>query len=52
MRMKIRTLAAVVGVMLALGASASRAAIVQSIINTDSDTLVGQHHLSDFHRQH
>jgi hypothetical protein len=41
MRMKIGTLAAVVGVMLALGASASRAAIVQSIINTDSDTLVG-----------
>jgi hypothetical protein len=41
MRMKIGVLAAVVGVMLALGASASRAAIVDTIIDTDSDTTVG-----------
>jgi hypothetical protein len=41
MRMKIGALAAVVGLTLALGASASRAAIVETIIDTDSDTTVG-----------
>ena len=41
MRMKIGALAAVAGIMLAFGASASRAAIVETIINTDSDAAVG-----------
>src|ERR1700692_1009034 len=41
MRTKIGALAAVAGIMLALGASASRAAIVETIIDTDSDTTVG-----------
>jgi hypothetical protein len=41
MRMKIGALAVVAGIMLALGASASRAAIVETIINTDSDVAVG-----------
>jgi hypothetical protein len=41
MRMKIGALATVVGVMLALGASPSRAAIVDTIIDTDSDTVLG-----------
>jgi hypothetical protein len=41
MRMKIGALAAVVAVTLALGASASRAAIVETIIDPDSDTVVG-----------
>ena len=41
MRMKIGALAAVAGVILAFGASASRAAIVETIINTDSDAAVG-----------
>ena len=40
MRMKIGALA-VAGIMLAFGASASRAAIVETIINTDSDAAVG-----------
>jgi PEP-CTERM motif len=39
--MKIGVLAAVLGVTLALGASASRAAIVESIFDTDLDTSVG-----------
>jgi hypothetical protein len=41
MRMKIGALAAVAGIMLALSASASRAAIVETIIDTDSDTTAG-----------
>ncbi len=41
MRMKIGTLAAVVGVTLAFGASASRAAIVETIFDTDIDMSVG-----------
>jgi PEP-CTERM motif len=41
MRMKIGALAAVAGIMLALSASASRAAIVETIIDTDSDATVG-----------
>ena len=41
MRMKIGALAAVAGIMLAFGAPASRAAIVETIINTDSDAAVG-----------
>jgi hypothetical protein len=41
MRMKIGALAAVVGLTLALGASASRAAIVKTIIDTDFDTVLG-----------
>jgi PEP-CTERM motif len=41
MRMKIRALAAVAGIMLALGASPSRAAIVETIIDTDSNATVG-----------
>ena len=41
MRLKIGTLAAVVGVMLALGASASRAAIVETIFDTDIDMSGG-----------
>jgi hypothetical protein len=41
MRMKIRALAAVVGLTLALGASPSRAAIVETVIDTDFDTMLG-----------
>jgi hypothetical protein len=41
MRMKIGALGAVAGIMLAFGAPASRAAIVETIINTDSDAAVG-----------
>jgi hypothetical protein len=41
MRMKIGALAAVVAVTLALGASASRAAIVETIIDANSDTVLG-----------
>ena len=41
MRMKIGAHAAVAGIMLALSASASRAAIVETIIDTDSDAAVG-----------
>jgi hypothetical protein len=41
MRTKIGALAAVAGIMLALGASASRAAIVETIIDTDSNATVG-----------
>ncbi len=41
MRMEIRALGAFVGVMLVFGASASRAAIVEAIIDTDADTTVG-----------
>jgi PEP-CTERM motif len=41
MRMKIGALAAVVGVMFALGASASRAAVVKSIIDPSSDAVLG-----------
>jgi hypothetical protein len=41
MRMKIGALAAVIGLTLALGASASRAAIVESIFDTDIDASVG-----------
>ena len=41
MRMKIGAVAAVAGIMLALSASASRAAIVETIIDTDSDTTAG-----------
>jgi hypothetical protein len=39
--MKTGALLAVAGLTLALGASASRAAIVETIVNTDSDTTVG-----------
>src|ERR1700722_18007556 len=41
MRIKIGALGAVAGIMLAFGAPASRAAIVETIINTDSDAAVG-----------
>jgi hypothetical protein len=41
MRMKIGALAAVAGIALALGASASRAAIVEVIIDSSSDAVVG-----------
>jgi hypothetical protein len=41
MRTRIGELAAVAGLALALGASASRAAIVETIINSDEDVTVG-----------
>jgi hypothetical protein len=41
MLMKIGALGVAAGIMLASAASASRAAIVETIINTDSDTTVG-----------
>jgi hypothetical protein len=41
MRRKTGALLALAGLTLTLGASASRAAIVETIINTDSDTTVG-----------
>jgi PEP-CTERM motif len=41
MRMKIGTLATAIGLMLALGASPSRAAIMKFIINPSSDAVLG-----------